>query len=720
MDGVSVLSLEIGRRLAHVRELAGLKQAELARRVTWSPAVLSRVESGERPLAPEELDTVLAAIGTADAEHLRAALTREWRVLPRPALDHPDQDVLWDCELIIRELEERRADPEIRNAFERRLAALSAEIRESSALLADREYQVAFVGSIGIGKSTAICRLTGLEVSDPDGGPAAPVLEAGAGGVTICEVHLRSGPSHGVLIEPRSEDEIRSDVTDFAEYLMGGAEGGHEDTERSEGDQQGVSKEIERAVRNMAALRVRREKAPDGKTIRRDEARELAASVGSVRELVVEILSRMELHRRDRRDVWYDPFVGRPPLVWLKETFEQINNGRHPDFTLPRRMEVVVPSPLLGLDELTVRLVDTKGIDRTAARADLEGLLDDAHTITILCSGFNGAPTTDTQLLLQRASEAGVGSLQTRAALLVLPRPNEALAVKDETGTRVESVEEGYELKGEQVAMALQPLRLETLAVDFFNAYQDSPERLRGFLVERLRTSRDDLRRRLQMITENARSVLANQEREQAHAVIRDAASLLSTWIRRNRQPKPLAAHVYDGLMEQLGQAYPSTIRATIRREGEWLNLSYTHHLGYGARRIAALTLGPMVRSFADLCATLAADPAYAEAGNLLDQAGRVLASAYEELLRKVQVMGQTLFRDALRSDIAFWVECGSEWGQGSGYRGRIASRNIAWFGAEPRRELEVELWSLITKEWESALLGVTELFDAEAVEATL
>ena len=47
----NVSSLELGRHLTQVRERAGIKQAELARRVTWSPAVLSRIESGERALA---------------------------------------------------------------------------------------------------------------------------------------------------------------------------------------------------------------------------------------------------------------------------------------------------------------------------------------------------------------------------------------------------------------------------------------------------------------------------------------------------------------------------------------------------------------------------------------------------------------------------------------------------------------------------------------------
>ena len=48
MNPVAEISQEeVGRRLTQVREAAGIKQAELARKITWSQAVLSRVESGE-------------------------------------------------------------------------------------------------------------------------------------------------------------------------------------------------------------------------------------------------------------------------------------------------------------------------------------------------------------------------------------------------------------------------------------------------------------------------------------------------------------------------------------------------------------------------------------------------------------------------------------------------------------------------------------------------
>ena len=714
MQNVADIStIELGRHLTHVREQAGITQAELARRVTWSPAVLSRIENGERELGAEELEAILNAIDTAPAANLRSALERSWQVLSRPPLDHPDQDLLWSAEEVAQQLVNMRHQPEVRQAFDRRLSEYLEELKAIAGLLLKRDHRIALIGSIGIGKSTAICRAVGLEVAVPDSPQLAPVLEVGAGGVTICEAHLRNGPGYGLLIDPRQADEIRADVTDFAEHVIattGGAPG-------TDADSQGISKEIARAIRNLASLKVRREKRKDGKVVRHDEAKELAKEHPSLRELVVEILSRMELHRRDRRDVWYDASTGQPPLVWLKDIFERVNNGRHHEFTLPKRIEVVVPKRLLEAAGLSVRFIDTKGIDRTAARADLEGHLDDPHTLAVLCSGFNNAPAADARLLLERARDAGVRHLVDRVSLLVLPRPNEAMAVKDdESGVRVDTVEEGYDIKGEQVAMNLQPLNLGDFVVDFFNAYQDDPARLRSCLIQRLRQVRETFRARLVGSVSSANALLQHHKEEQVQAVLRHAATILQTWVSQNATTRQGDAHVQDSLLKQIEVAHSSTIRASVRRDGDWYNLNYVHHLGYGARRMAVRSLRRSIDGLAALCRTLAANPEYADARSLVLQVDNVLQSAYEGLLRKVQLRCQTSFGDALKSDTEFWEQCRDEWGRGPGYRDRVTAHNRTWCGDGPQLRLEREVATLIQQEWNAALARIAGLLETDAL----
>ena len=104
----------------------------------------------------------------------------------------------------------------------------------------------------------------------------------------------------------------------------------------------------------MSGLTSRKEEL-DGRKIRIDRAKELAEQINEERDLIIEIMSRMELLKRDSRSIAYHSSTGKPPLKWLKDTFEGINNGRHPDFTLPKRIEVVVKDTLLEHQECWIR-----------------------------------------------------------------------------------------------------------------------------------------------------------------------------------------------------------------------------------------------------------------------------------------------------------------------------------------------------------------------------
>jgi hypothetical protein len=285
----------------------------------------------------------------------------------------------------------------------------------------------------------------------------------------------------------------------------------------------------------------------------------------------------------------------------------------------------------------------------------------------------------------------------------------------DATSTPVESAEEGYELKAEQTAMALEPLGLQKLAIGFYNAAEDPAARAQEFFVERLHHARNSFRDRIRDATKGARTLLKNHGEERIRAVQRDAGESLRTWASLNASVPPVQAHVQESLLAQIQVAYAATVRAAVRREGEWLQLSYSYHIGYGARRLAVFALGKAVDEFAGHCRILAATPRYAEAADLIAQAERVLAASYEDLLRKVQLMGQTVFKEALKADSAFWQACMAEWGQGPGYKSRVAGHNREWFDDESRRRLEEELKGLVGREWARALQSVTELLEPVA-----
>jgi transcriptional regulator with XRE-family HTH domain len=710
MSTTEIGSNAVGHRIAQLRDHAGLKQAELARKVTWSPAVLSRVEAGERELATSELADLLAAIGTPEAAALEEIVTRQWRHLSAPPLDHPDQDLLWAADEAAAQLTAQAGAQEIRPAFLKRLDEYLAEIGRAVDLIRRREHNVALVGPIGIGKSTAICRATGLEIASPDGQPM-PVLETGAGGITLCEVSLKVGrEEYGVIVTPRTAEEIRADVADLADQLRRRAAGA-KGSDEGDDVQRAVPREIERAIRTMSRLLPTRNKGLGGKRVLVDPAVDLAAQVPSARDLTVEILSRMNLPRRDRRDVWFDPTSAIEPLEWLQRTFEQINNGRHPEFSLPAHIDLIVPE-LMDAGDLTVNITDTRGIDQPIARADLEEHLLDSHTVSILCSAFNDAPSQSVQHLLSRARDIGNPQIDTHAAVLVLARSGEALAVKDETGIRAESNEEGYELKGEQVSTALSPYALDQLPVEFFNSFADDPLRLKSFLVQQVESTRDGFRDQLRQILGNAEQLLANVERQQVIAVQREASRSIHAWLDDHVTPPSVAEHVHDTLMAEIRVAHASTLNAAVRREGEWYSLSYSHQLGFGARRLAVDSLRDWKMQFEGICTNLL--KTHPDASELLEQALRLMDQAYEELLKKMQVAGAALYREELQRAQVLWMELSNEWGQGPGYRDRVARRQHTWFAEMDQAKVEQDILGVLNREWQTLRVRVSAIFDSE------
>lgn len=384
--------------------------------------------------------------------------------------------MLWEAELAAQQVHDLAERPDVKQFYERRLLRYQDELKEAAARVADKRFRAAFVGTVGVGagKSTAICRAEGLEIAIGKGMPKA-VLETGVGGITICEDHVRQAPGYGLIGDPCTDEQVRRYVSDFANFLLHPAQPCRQDDEGESGSP-GISREVERALRNMSGLRRKRaERKADGSVIPAvGEVRVLAATVGYVESLSVEILARMKLHGRDRRDLWHSADSGEPPLEWLQEMFGRVNNGQHDDFTLPKRIEMVNPDAVLGNDTILVTLVDTQGIDDLAERRDLEQHFDDPHTIVVLCTVFNEAPSTAVRRLLTRARDGGVRTLETHAAILALPRPGEALAMKD-NGYAVQSADEGCDLKGEEVQLALHRSGLSSLPLAFFNAVEDAP-----------------------------------------------------------------------------------------------------------------------------------------------------------------------------------------------------------------------------------------------------
>ena len=398
---------------------------------------------------------------------------------------------------------------------------------------------------------------------------------------------------------------------------------------------------MERAIRNMSQLNIRRPLNSDGTRGHIDPAKDLADELSDYRDLADKILAKMDVEKRQRTEIQYSgPMDGQLTLEWLRDTFSQINNGRHPEFSVPKWIEVALPHPVLSERFFSIRIVDTKGIDQTAEREDLTNHINSSDTAVVLCSSFNNAPATSLQSLLEMASERQVADLDDKTAVLVLPKHDEALAVKDDFGEAVDGEEEGYKLKSEQVEARLNALNVPGIQVEFFNSVEDNAEDFEDFLLSLGRSLRKNHCQRLEQAISDTNDLVSNYENEQVREVQRQAARRLKIWLENNADLIPFANSLESGLLRAMGSAYASSVRASVRRQGNWHNLDYPFQLGNGTASMARSVLNPKLQELRAIVTNLIQDPELEEAVGLLRQAETIMNSGVEETIENCRRYG--------------------------------------------------------------------------------
>ena len=631
---------------------------------------------------------------------------RIWENLPEPLQEHPERELIWEAEKAIQSIAGLSEDPDIKNAFAMRLGEYKAEIVSAASPVQAIEHSIAFMGNIGVGKTTAMCRIVGLEVSDDN----VPVLETGAGGTTLCEVSLKQGAGYGLAIEPRSEEEIRREVREFARYLVSLQEPNQEEYAGGM-DFPGTSNEMARVIRTMSGL-TSRERGPDGRFV--DLAGNLAREFPDSDSLATEILKRMNIQGRTELEITYPEDSEKDPLLWLKDTFEQVNNGRHPDFTIPDRMEIRVSQSILAQESFSITLVDTNGIDDTAEREDLERHFREPNTVVVLCSSFNEAPTPSAQQILERVKEGGIPDLDAKSAVLVLPRPNEAMAVKFDDGFLVTDPAEGYELKRDRAATQLGSRNLPIAGIEFFNVSEDDPRPLTVFLTELVNGLRARHSTRLEEAIKGANATVENFEKEQESEILREAARRLEIWLQNNAQVGIPSRRLQDSLLEAIQTVNASSLRASVNRQGEWRNLDYPYQLGSGARSVAYRAVSAKQQGFKAIADNLLQDTDLEDAHDLVRQALSIMDSRVNFMLEAVRSVGTKLHESDMKPDARLWKQCVSEWGRGSGYRGRVYGHNLAWL-EDPNRDFsQAEMQAVIEKNWRQILERVSAILPTD------
>ncbi len=563
---------------------------------------------------------------------------------------------------------------------------------------------------VGVEKTTVECSSKNQAVFGDTTKNVLPkvVLETGAGRITVCEVIIQQGDKVGIRIEPQSDTEIYNLVTEYCAGLLESEVA--TETHKSEKSQKiGVSEEIARVIRNMAGLTRKNQKEADGKTYKIEPAMELIKSITKesdsprmrLDKLFSEVLSRLHLRERTRKEIWCDRNTDADCLTWLKEFFAKINKGMLKDMSLPRCVEVIVPPSFLQNHAYQLRLIDTKGIDETAIRPDLQKWLEEPRSLTVLCTRFMPAPDTNVKELLKHLIEMGQTSLiKERLLLMVLSRPGEAKETKDDEGNEVKTDDDGYAEKESQVNSALKLIGVSELPILFFNAHGDDPAPIFQELVKRLEQMRLAYSQRIENIVAATDQLIEERDSEVQRKVIKT----LQVFLQQHRTVCGDIKSVHNDCVEALRTSHAKTVYATVSRKGKWDNLDCYFLLGQSTRKEASRCSQKAFYGLEELLKNMLGQEDLKPAYGFLEQLLSKLELWKQDFLTDSQNSGKEVFREVL-DNAHVWSECVKLWGGGSGFRQQVANNLQEWFVSPEQAEFHEQLKTRIKLAWDNSQL---------------
>jgi transcriptional regulator with XRE-family HTH domain len=694
------MHVEIGALLTQVRKAAGLTQQDVAAKIGVHQSWVSRLEAGEGTPDTADYSAYLGAVTTDEARELRRVLEATWKHLPQPPLRHPDLDILIEAEAALGRLHSFKSGPSVPQVLAGQADLLFRRLFEFGEFLLNLDHRIAYVGEIGVGKTTAACKQAGLVTN-----PAAPgdlkgmMLDTGGGRTTLCDVYVRAGDRFSLEVEPVPDEEIYRLVEEFCRSVI--AKGGPDQTVATAADFK-LPEEVERAIRVMAKLLrpVRRKGGP--------QQPDPAAELGAGRELAdfkAEVASRLTLWRRTRKFIDFegsDQLAGRQ---WLRDIFTKINNGRHDDFSLPGKITVTVPFDPVAGSPFNVVLLDTRGVDGSAIRPDILNQLRDRRALTVLCAKWGSAPDPSLQDLLKNVSETEVDpTLISRVAILVIAHAGDALSMRHDSGESAQDVAEGYEIKRGHVEDALHRINTAGIAVEPFDATTDAAADLTQFLVKKIVDLREVQSSAAKATISAIDQMLANVEKAQALATLdtinEDLSIFAQTHVRLKPSPKP----VHNRLLSAVRTLHPRTVWAATRRSGEFWNFDVYQYLGDGAAAEAKRRCASPIDGLRELITNRLGNKKYESAygflGQLLDD-----VSAWEaDFVKAARHHALAVYKPPLSAAQDLWNKTEAKYGIGlKNYREEVAAELERWF--DEREALQEALDQQVRRAWRTSVL---------------
>ncbi len=461
----------------------------------------------------------------------------------------------------------------------------------------------------------------------------------------------------------------------------------------------------------MAKLKTEEVKLTDGRVESRREEAEMAKNAGSVEELQSAIAERLQLFKRTERELVWTGASEAEGRNWLKKTYADINLGNAPTISLPARMTVTVPFTIMPGSPFEIEAIDTKGIDGSAIRPDIQSVLDDTRCVPVLCTTLGDAPGPHYDTLFSQLADTGaLRQFEERAILLILDQEKEALKVGDDTtGLDVETVEQGRRIKRAHARRELEHRGLGDMPILFFNASEDDPRKAYQQLLSRIVDIRKREVDRLQRLAEAVEALIENREQESAEADLREVVRHLQTVVEQIRTLGPSVRPFFEALLRQIADraTHQRSLLASVTRAGSWWNFDVYHALGSGAAEDANLRAQQAVQRILIDLRNLADDGKYASCRKFLLALSESVEAWFESFLVAARTISAEVCRPALSEASDLWARCEADYR--SGFKEHVRRHLKNWFEEQAPRSMRAAIEEGLQRAWTQKLIRPLE-----------
>lgn len=398
------------------------------------------------------------------------------------------------------------------------LESILSRLDVINSILNIKKYKIVFIGTIGAGKTTAICHLFNLvgkfDKQEELGKKTVTIkkteslLATGSGRTTISEVIMKSSDKTYIQIDPYPRDVVEDYIKDFCESL-------YKDT--NEGDTM-IETELERAIRSFIGWKKTGAKDKDGKFKNFDPAKQEALKY-PLNELIEIALKNSNLDTR-----CYDAsnsILVCPPdqdeKIWLKNNFELVNRGEQASLSIPKKIYTYVGKNVLGGSEMTLfdSVIDTKGIGENPIRPDLTSYIENEDTICLFTTRYNDAPEANIRTLFKYFMSQRSKSYEQRFVIFVMPRKGEPERENDGDN----SWDTGISIKKDVIIDALRNVNINFIPdnIVFFDAlkfYDDKYRLMQDYSEDDVQDDKTNVILWLDNIVENRKEILIQEIRD--------------------------------------------------------------------------------------------------------------------------------------------------------------------------------------------------------------